>query len=211
MNHIAWLNLGLALLLAPLLPGVINRVKALFAGRRGRPLLQLYYDLFKLLQKDIVYSRTTSALFFIFPVAALAALICASSLVAWCGNAIFSFEGDLILFIYLLGTARFFMVCAALDTGSAFEGMGASRELQFAVLAEPAFFLALAALARGLGGLSLRDIYAGIAPHAWAGSGLLLCLVAGALFLVLLAESCRVPVDDPDTHLELSVIDLFER
>ena len=206
MKNIAVLNLGLSFLLAPLLPGVINRVKAVFAGRRGRPILQLYYDILKLLQKNVVYSRTVTPLFYIFPIVAVSAIACAGCLVPWAAISVFSFEGDMILFLYLLGAARFFMVVAALDTGSSFEGMGASREVQFAVLAEPAFFIALAALARGLNGLSLKNIYAAIVPQIWAGNGLLLCLSAGAIFLVLLAEACRVPIDDPDTHLELTMI-----
>src|SRR5262249_12694441 len=132
-----------ALLLAapPLLLGVINRTKALFAGRRGPPLLQPYYDLAKLLRKGAVYSTTTTWVFRAGPIVGLAAVLVAGLLVPVAGLAApLSFEGDLILFAYLLGLARFFTVLAAMDTGSAFEGMGASREVAFGSLAEPAMF-----------------------------------------------------------------------
>ncbi|HBW22374.1 MAG: hydrogenase [Elusimicrobia bacterium GWA2_56_46] len=197
----------LALLLAPLLPGIINRVKAFFGGRRGVPLFQLYFDLYKLARKVPVYSRTTTWLFRFGPVAGLAAMLCALMIVPFGGRPSFlSFEGDLILLVYLLGLARFTTVLAALDTGSGFEGMGASREAQFAVFAEPAFFLALAALARGGGGLSLSGIFSNLTPAAWLTASPILTLVTASLFIVFLAENSRVPVDDPNTHLELTMI-----
>jgi formate hydrogenlyase subunit 4 len=108
--------------------------------------------------------------------------------------------------IYLLGLARFATVLAALDTGSSFEGMGASREVQFAVFAEPAFFLALAALARKTGALSLAGMFGSLTPAAWLTAAPILALVTASLFLVFLAENSRVPVDDPNTHLELTMI-----
>ncbi|MFA6434433.1 MAG: NADH-quinone oxidoreductase subunit H [Elusimicrobiales bacterium] len=197
----------LALALAPLFSGVINRVKAFFAGRRGVPVFQLYFDLYKLVHKTPVYSRTTTWLFRAGPVAGLAAMLCALAFLPFGGRPAFlSFEGDLILLAYLLGLARFATVLAALDTGSSFEGMGASREVQFAVFAEPAFFLALAALARGGGGLSLAGIFTNLTPSAWFTASPVLILVTGSLFLVFLAENSRVPVDDPNTHLELTMI-----
>jgi len=198
----AFVHLLLALVLAPLLLGVINRAKALFAGRNGQPLLQLYYDLAKLLRKGAVYSRTTSGVFRAGPIAGLAAVVAALAIVPFAGTgAPVSFAGDLVLFAYLFGLMRFFTVIAALDTGSAFEGMGASREVQFAALAEPVLFLALAALARQAGSLSLTGILGAVTPAgpAWA-------LVAVALLVVLLAENARIPVDDPNTHLELTMI-----
>jgi formate hydrogenlyase subunit 4 len=197
----------LALVLAPLLPGIINRVKAFFGGRRGVPILQLYFDLYKLAHKTPVYSRTTGWLFRAGPIVGLAAMLCALALLPFGGRPSFlSFEGDLILLVYLLGLARFVTVLAALDTGSSFEGMGASREAQFAVFAEPAFFLALAALARGGGGLSLSGIFSNLTPAAWLTASPVLILVTSSLFIVFLAENSRVPVDDPNTHLELTMI-----
>jgi formate hydrogenlyase subunit 4 len=200
------LNILLPLLAAPLLPGVINRTKAVFAGRRGQPLFQLYYDLWKLLHKGSVYSTTTSWVLRAGPVVGLAAVVAASMIVPLGAVAPLSFAGDLVLLAYLLGLMRFFTVLAALDTGSAFEGMGASREVTFAALAEPAFLLGLATLATLTGALSLSGMLAGV---SWAhGSGWTaeLALVAGAVLIVFLAENARLPVDDPNTHLELTMI-----
>ena len=196
----------LALLLAPLLSGIINRVKAFFAGRRGAPLFQLYFDLYRLVHKTPVYSRTTTWLFRAGPVFGLASMLCALAILPFGGRPSFlSFDGDLILLVYLLGLARLAAVLAALDTGSSFEGMGASREVQFAAFAEPAFFLALAALARG-GGLSLSGIFSNLTPAAWLTASPVLTLVTASLFIVFLAENSRLPVDDPNTHLELTMI-----
>lgn len=197
----------LILILSPFLFGVINRTKAFFAGRRGSPLLQLYYDIFKLLRKGAVYSTTTTWVFIAGPIVSLSAVIIASLLIPFAGYPSFiSFDGDIVLFIYLLGLARFFTVLAALDTGSSFEGMGASREVQFAVFAEPALFLSLAALARVTGRMSLSDIFSNIPMYSGAASGPLIFLVLGAIFIVFLAENARIPVDDPNTHLELTMI-----
>lgn len=196
-----------ALALAPLLPGIINRVKAFFGGRRGVPVLQLYFDLYKLMYKTPVYSRTATWLFRAGPVFGLASMLCVMALLPFGGRpSLLSFEGDFILLAYLLGLARFAAVLAALDTGSSFEGMGASREVQFAVFAEPAFFLALAALAGSGGGLSLSGMFLNLTPAAWLTASPVLILVTASLFIVFLAENSRLPVDDPDTHLELTMI-----
>ncbi len=198
-------QLALALLLAPLLPGVVNKVKAGFAGRRGAPLLQAYYDIAKLLSKGAVYSRTAGWVFRAGPVVGLAAAVIALAALPWAGaRALIAFDGDLILFAGLFGLARFFTIAAALDTGSAFEGMGASREAAFSALTEPAILLALAALARRSGSLSLSGILGG--PGVGAAGGAAVLLAAGAAFIVLLAECSRMPVDDPTTHLELTMI-----
>lgn len=195
------------IIFSPLLIGVINRVKALFAGRRGRPLFQLYYDIFKLFKKGAVYSVTTSGLFALGPIINLIAVLAAASFIPFAGmKPLISFEGDIILFIYLLALGRFFTVLAALDTGSSFEGMGASREMQFALFAEPAFFLSLAVLARETGALSVGGILSGLHFKSWSAVSPELFLVMGALFILLLAENSRIPVDDPDTHLELTMI-----
>jgi len=116
------------------------------------------------------------------------------------------FPGDLVLFAYLLGLLRFMTVIAALDTGSSFEGMGASREVLFAALAEPALLLGLAAICLETRSLSLSGMMAGIAPTTWFHQGPALALVAAALGIVLVAEAARIPVDDPTTHLELTMI-----
>lgn len=198
----------LAATLAPLLLGIINRTKAVVAGRRGAPLLQPYYDLFKLLQKGAVYSRTATWVIVSGPIIGLAAAFVALLIVPL-GTipGLVAFPGDLILLAYLLGLMRLFTVLAALDTGSSFEGMGASREVFFSALAEPAFLLGLAAMAVLSENLSLSDIYAAVGAGAgMASSGPALLLVAAALGIVFLAENARIPVDDPNTHLELTMI-----
>lgn len=193
----------IALALAPLLPGIINRVKAFFAGRKGQPVFQLYFDLWKLLHKGAVYSNVTTVIFRAGPVVSLAAIMGALVLTPAGGHgSLGSFDGDLILLAYLLAFARFVTVLAALDTGSSFEGMGASREVFFSALAEPALFVSLAVLAKKAGAFSLNVIFTTNNPV----TGNPLLLVAGALFIVLLAENCRIPFDDPNTHLELTMI-----
>jgi len=201
----ATLHLFMALTLSPLLLGIINRTKALFAGRTGQPLLQLYYDLAKLLRKGAVYSRTTTWVFRAGPVIGLASVLMASALVPFGGRpSLLSFPGDFLVLACLLGLARFFTILAALDTGSSFEGMGASREAAFSALAEPALLLSLAAVALRSGRLSLSSML--VSPLAWGHLAPALWLVAAAVFVVLLAENARVPVDDPATHLELTMI-----
>jgi formate hydrogenlyase subunit 4 len=197
----------LALTLPPLLPGVIAKTKALFAGRVGPSLLQPYFDLIKLFRKGSVFSTTTTWVFRAGPVVGLATTLIAVLLVPL-GNAAapFSFTGDLILLAYLLGLGRFFTASAALDTGSPFEGMGAAREVTFACLAEPALFLGLLVLARLSGSLRLAGMLGGSLAAQWPASGASLALVLLSWFVVLLAENCRIPFDDPNTHLELTMI-----
>lgn len=197
-----------ALLMAPLLPGVINRVKAWFAGRRGPPVTQAYYDLWKLLHKGAVYSKTTTWVFVAGPIVGLACVATALLIVPLGGvPGLLSFSGDFLLAAYLLGMMRFFTIVAALDTGSSFEGMGASREAFYSALAEPALLLGLAAMATQSHSMSLSTMYAAVTWNAmttFAGPALL--LVAAALLIVFLAENARIPIDDPNTHLELTMI-----
>ena len=196
-----------ALLLAPLLPGVVARTRCWLTGRRGPPLLQTYADLRKLLAKGAVYSRTTTGVFRAGPLVGLAAVATAAAVVPFgTASAPLAFPGDLILLGGLLALMRFVTVLAALDTGSAFEGMGASREVQFAALAEPALVLGLAVVVRSTASLSLSGAFAALTPAAWAREGAALVLVLGTLFVVYLTENARVPVDDPTTHLELTMI-----
>src|ERR1051326_3108581 len=186
-----------ALTLPPLLLGVIGKTKALFAGRVGPPLLQPYYDLFKLFRKGSVFSTTTTWVFRAGPVVGLVTAAVAVLLTPFANaTAPLSFTGDLIVLTYLLGLGRFFTATAALDTGSAFEGMGASREVTFACLSEPATFLALLALARISGSLTLTGILHGPLTATLSTASAPLVLVAIGLFVVMLAENCRIPVDD---------------
>ncbi|HYU12831.1 MAG TPA: NADH-quinone oxidoreductase subunit H [Stellaceae bacterium] len=196
-----------ALVLAPLLPGLISRTKAFIAGRRGPPLLQPYWDIAKCLRRGAVYGNVTSWIFRLGPVVNLAALLAALLILPFGGiQSPVSFSGDLIVLAGLLALGRFATVLAALDTGSSFEGMGASREVHFAALAEPAFLLALAVLARVTGAFSLTPVYHAIGPAAWTAALPTLALVAMTLLILALVENSRIPVDDPTTHLELTMI-----
>jgi formate hydrogenlyase subunit 4 len=202
-----FVHVFVVLALPPLLLGIINKTKAAVAGRKGPPVLQPYYDIAKLLRKGSVFSTTTTWIFRASPIVGIATALVASLLVPL-GNheAPVSFTGDLILFAYLFGLARFFTVCAALDTGSAFEGMGGAREATFSCLAEPALFLGLLVLVKRSGSLSLSTMLGAGLAGEWQGSAAPLVLVLVSLFVVLLAENCRMPVDDPNTHLELTMI-----
>ena len=201
------LNAVVIFLGAPMLMGVINKTKACVGGRRGPALLQMYYDLAKLLRKGFVVSTTTTWVFLAGPVVAMSAAIVAAVLLPLAGRpAWMSFTGDMILFVYVFGLARFFVASAAMDTGSAFEGMGAAREVTFSALAEPALFFGMLGLARISGSLSLSHMLDLQASHAWQKSSASIVLIIVSWFIVLLAENARVPIDDPNTHLELTMI-----
>jgi formate hydrogenlyase subunit 4 len=197
-----------ALLLSPLLRSAINRTKAAVAGRHGPPWLQPYYDLVKLLAKGAVYSSTGSWVFRAAPVIGLSAAVCALTLVPAGGQgALVAFPGDFLLFAYLLALGRFAALLAALDTGSAFTGMGASREAFIAALVEPALLLGAAALALLTHSLSLTGIAASLdAGTLDAQRTPALIFIFFAFLIVFLAENSRLPVDDPATHLELTMI-----
>ena len=202
MQMASFINIALGLLFAPLLLGIINKTKASFAGRNGQPLLQAYFDIIKQLQKGAVYSKTTSWIFRAGPVVGLSAILVALCIVPLGGIAApLAFSGDLLLLAYILGVMRFFTVIAALDTGSSFEGMGASREVLFSALAEPAFLIGLTAIARETGVMSLSQML----PAANFFSPEVV-LVVVSLLVVYLCENARIPFDDPNTHLELTMI-----
>lgn len=201
------LGLLAILAIAPALPGIANRTKSALTGRRGAPILQLYADLAKLWRKGVVYSPTTTILFRLAPVVLLATTLLAACLLPLDGrNALLRFPGDLVAFAGLLALGRFLLVLAALDTGSSFEGMGASREVLVAAFAEPALLLCFTSLALASGDLSLAGMLGAPLGQAWLGRAPSLVLAAASLFILSLAESSRVPVDDPLTHLELTMI-----
>jgi formate hydrogenlyase subunit 4 len=201
------IHIAVLLLVPPFLFGVITKTKAWFAGRVGAPLLQPYYDIAKLLRRGLVLSDTTTWVFRAGPAVTLASVLIAGLLIPFGGFAApVSFTGDLILFAYLFALARFFTTSAALDTGSAFEGMGSAREVTFACLSEPALFFAFLVLAKISGSLSLGPMLHAPAHALSADVAAPLVLIAIGLFIVMLAETCRIPVDDPNTHLELTMI-----
>ena len=190
---------------APLVVGVIWKTKAIMAGRRGPPLWQLYADLWKLARRGVVYSTTTTWIFRLAPVMLVTTTLVAAMLLPLDGRAsLLRFAGDAVAFAYLLALGRFLLVLASLDTGSSFEGMGASREVTFASVVEPGLFIAIAALAVMAQDLSLSAMLGadGRAVNAMTVS----VMVAGSVFMLALAECSRVPVDDPATHLELTMV-----
>ena len=186
---------------------MIAKTKAWVAVRTGPPLLQTYYDIFKYAQKGSVYSFTTTWIFRGAPLVSLAAVWVSSVLIPFGGvEAPVQFYGDVLLFAAFFGLARFFMVLAALDTGSSFEGMGASREAVFSCLSEIALFLNFAVLVILSKSFSLSSMIVPSSWSTWTAAGPSLILVVVSVFMVLLVENARIPVDDPTTHLELTMI-----
>jgi formate hydrogenlyase subunit 4 len=207
MTASALVALGTLLVMAPLVPGIARKTRAILTGRRGPPIWQLYADLRKLTRKGAVYSSTVTAIFRLTPLVALASVLLASAFIPLDGRrALLSFTGDAIAFAGLLALARFFVVLSALDTGSSFEGMGASRDVTFASLIEPGLFVVFVALSVATGGLSLSSMLGADISVVWSSVAPTMVLLAGSIFVLLLAECARVPVDDPATHLELTMI-----
>jgi formate hydrogenlyase subunit 4 len=195
-----------AIVIGPIfLVGIINRVKSLWSGRRGPRLYQTYFDLMRLLRKQPVYSRVTTWIFPIAPIVVLATTLTASLFAPFvAGYAPLSFPVDFVVFAYVLGLGKLFMMLSALDTGSAFEGMGASREATYSALAEPILLLGLGTLAWASDTASFQDLVAPTtAPLLDGGVRIAIAL---AVFAVLLIETSRVPADDPTTHLELTMV-----
>ncbi|MGN0832543.1 MAG: respiratory chain complex I subunit 1 family protein [Kiritimatiellia bacterium] len=210
------LSVLVALVAAPLFPGIVNQTKACFAGRSGPGLFRLYFDLAKLMRKSCPRSTTTTWLFDLAPSVALAAALLAALVFPWTpgGASVCAATCPAVVFFYLLGTGRFFTVLGALDTGSAFAGMGASREVQFSALVEPAVFVVLGFLvllsgdgrAAGEAPGGLAALLSGYPAGVWSRHAVSLLLAALAFFAILLSETSRVPFDDPETHLELTMI-----
>ena len=202
----AALNTLLFLLAALAIPGLINRTRALLAGRKGIRFAQHLYDVRLLLRKGAVYSPTTTAVFRAAPSVTLGTALVAALFVP-VGDlpSALSFEGDLIAFAYLLALGRVALILAAMDTGSSFEGMGASREALYGALVEPALMLVFGTLALLSGYTSFDAIFSGDAVN---GMQLVVVLLLAAYVLVkiVFTEAGRVPVDDPRTHLELTMI-----
>lgn len=186
--------------------GIINKTKAFWAGRRGAPILQPFYDFFRLLRKGQVIGSTSSAIFVLAPTITFASILMAGLFVPLIfGRAFVDFEGSFIVFAYLLAAGKFFSLIGALDVGNSFEGMGASREAGFSSMIEPGFLIILASIAALTGNYSFGAISVALEKAGPFGY-LITFLAAIAFFIVLLAEGSRVPVDDPSTHLELTMI-----
>jgi formate hydrogenlyase subunit 4 len=196
----------LVLLLAPLLTGLVRKVKAHLLRRQGPPLIQPYRDLIRLLRKEVVLAENASWLFRVIPYLVFAAIWVAASLVPTFGTGLlFSWSADLIAIIALLGSARFYLALAGLDVGTSFGGIGSSREVMIASLAEPAMVMIVFTLALIAGSTQLSTI-ASFLIAGEAGLRVSLGLALVALIIVAIAENARIPVDNPATHLELTMV-----
>jgi formate hydrogenlyase subunit 4 len=196
----------LLLLLAPLLTGFIRKVKARLLRRQGPALLQPYRDLFKLLRKEVVLADSASWLFRVAPYLIFAAVWVAAALVPTFASGLpFNWTADLIAIVALLGTARFFLTLAGLDVGTSFGGLGASREMMIASLAEPAMLMMVFTISL-LAGTTQLSAVAQFMLSDGVGIRISLVLAMLALSIVAIAENARIPVDNPATHLELTMI-----
>jgi formate hydrogenlyase subunit 4 len=201
------LQLAIIIALAPLVNGIIKKIKAISQKRKGPPLLQMYYDLHKLMKKDTVVSGTASWIFKATPYVAICSVLLAALLIPVSIQLQpISLMGDAILAIYLLALGRFFMVLAGLDTASTFGGMGSSREMMISSLIEPSLFVTLFTIGLLAGSTSVYDMMQSSAFAGWAILQPVYLLTFSALFIILIAETARIPVDDPATHLELTMV-----
>jgi formate hydrogenlyase subunit 4 len=199
-------QMAVVLALAPLLTGFVRKVKARLLFRKGPSLIQPYRDLARLLRKEVVLAENASWLFRVIPYLIFAATWVAAALVpTFASGLLFSWSADLIAITALLGSVRFFLALAGMDVGTSFGGIGASREVMIATLAEPAMLLTVFALALVAGSTQLSTIAAVLAtPQVGLRVSLGMALIA--LVIVAIAENARVPVDNPATHLELTMV-----
>ena len=199
-------QMALVLLLAPLLTGFVRKVKARLMRRRGPSVVQPYRDLLRLLRKDAVVAENASWLFRTAPYLIFAATWVAAALVpTFATGLLFSWTADLIAIIALLGSARFFLALAGMDVGTSFGGIGASREMMIASLAEPAMIMIVFTLALVAGSTQLSTV-AALMTSTNVGLRVSLGLALIALIMVAIAENARIPVDNPATHLELTMV-----
>ncbi len=186
--------------------GIINRTKSLASGRKGPGILQPLKDVARLFRKGSVYPATAGILFRVAPTVYMASIIMALLVVPFGqSKGVLSFNGDFIFFAYVLALGRFLSVVAALDTGSSFEGMGASREALYGMLAEPAFFLLMGSMALLTGHTSFYEIFCELHLGSWI-SYAMATLATFVLVMIAMVENSRMPVDDPKTHLELTMV-----
>ncbi|HEX9790591.1 MAG TPA: NADH-quinone oxidoreductase subunit H [Kiloniellales bacterium] len=199
-------QMGLVLLLAPLLTGFVRKVKARLLRRQGASVFQPYRDLLRLLRKEVVLAENASWLFRVTPYLIFAATWVAAALVpTFAAGLMFSWTADLIALIALLASARFFLALAGMDVGTSFGGIGSSREVMIASLAEPAMLLIVFTMALVAGSTQLSTVAAFMASPA-VGLRVSLGLALMALIMVAIAENARIPVDNPATHLELTMV-----
>lgn len=205
------ISLILIIITSLFLTGLINKSKGrFFSGRKGAPVLQPLWDVIRLFRKGSVYSETTSIIFKIAPSVYFATILTAILIIPFgTSPGMLSFEYDFILFAYTLGLGKFFMIISAMDTGSSFEGMGASREAFFSILSEPTFFIIIGTIAILTGHTSFAGAFGSLSAVTSISPDIVYSLATlGALvfFILGLIENSRMPVDDPKTHLELTMI-----
>jgi formate hydrogenlyase subunit 4 len=186
--------------------GIIIRTKSICSGRKGPGIFQPVKDVIRLFKKGAVYSNTTSFIFQIAPSIYVASIIMAILIIPFGQyKGIISFEGDFVFFAYVLGVGKFFNIISALDTGSSFEGMGASREALFSMFAEPAFFILMGSFALLTGHTSFQEIFSSL--HFGSSISYILGMLAMVvLAMIAMVENSRMPFDDPNTHLELTMV-----
>jgi len=196
----------LVLLLAPLLTGFVRKTKARLVRRRGASVFQPYRDLLRLLRKEVVLAENASWLFRVTPYITFAAIWVAAALVpTFASGLLFNWTADLIAIVALLGSARFFLALAGMDVGTSFGGIGSSREVMIAALAEPAMLLIVFCMALVAGSTQLSTV-ANFMATSWVGLRVSLGMAVIALIMVALAENARIPIDNPATHLELTMV-----
>ena len=200
------ISLILIILASLFFSGIIIRTKSIASGRKGPGIFQPLKDIIRLFKKGSVYSKTTSFIFQIAPSIYFASIIMAIIVIPLGEyKGIVSFEGDFIFFAYILGVGKFFTIISALDTGSSFEGMGASREALFSMFAEPAFFILMGSFALLTGHTSFQEIFASLHFGSYI-SYILGILATVVLVMITMVENSRMPFDDPKTHLELTMV-----
>ena len=200
------ISFSLIILASLFFSGILIRTRSVAAGRKGPGIFQPMKDVIRLVKKGAVFSNTTSFIFQIAPTIYFASVIMAIMVIPLGEyKGIISFEGDFVFFAYILATGKFFNIIAALDTGSSFEGMGASREALFSMFAEPAFFILMGSFALLTGHNSFHEIFTSLHFGSYI-SYILGILATIVLLMITLVENSRMPFDDPNTHLELTMV-----
>lgn len=199
-------SLILIIFIAFFFAGILNRTKSIASGRKGPKIFQPIKDVIRLFRKGTIYSETTSIIFRIAPVIYLSSVLMACLVIPLgSSRGMISFDGDFIFFAYILALGKFFNIIAALDTGSSFEGMGASREALYSLFAEPAFFILIGSFALFTGHTSFSDIFSSLNLES-SVAYFLGTIAAFVLIMIAMIENSRMPVDDPKTHLELTMV-----
>ena len=200
------LSLILILIAAAFFTGVIIRVKSISSGRKGPGIFQPLFDVVRLFKKGVVYSETTSFVFQVAPTIYFSSVVMAMLVVPFGqSKGILSFDGDFIFFAYILALGKFFSIISAMDTGSSFEGMGASREALYSMFAEPAFFILMGSLALLTGYTNFHEMFAALHIGSYISYALAI-LGTFVLMMIAMVENSRMPIDDPKTHLELTMV-----